>query len=128
MTKRSADRRRVVVLGAGGFAREVRWLIEEHGLLRFRELWRRLADGEDFRVAFLRVYETRVREQEALWQRHFMRRYAWIPLISSATTPWFIVILLVLAGWFRKRRRSLAKLALWEEEDRLRDALEAEEP
>jgi len=95
----------------------VGWLIEDHGTAAFRELWGRLAQGEEFNVAFLRTYGTSVRGQEERWQRYFMRRYAWVPLLSSATTPWLVVMGLVLIGWFRKRRRSRAKLALWEEEE-----------
>ena len=99
----------------------VGWLIDEHGTVRFRKLWRRLAEGEDFDRAFFRTYGTPVVEQEEDWRRYFRRRYAWVPLLTSATTPWIVVCLLVLVGWARKKRRGARKLAEWEEEERLRD-------
>lgn len=99
----------------------VGWLVDEHGTVKFRELWRRLAAGEGFDRAFFRTYGTAVVEQEEDWRRYFRRRYAWVPLLTSATTPWVFVSALVLLGWLRKKRRGRAKLAAWEEEERAED-------
>jgi hypothetical protein len=97
----------------------VGWLLDEHGPEAFRELWGRLAEGEDFDAAFLFTYGAPVRDLEEGWRRHFLRRYAWVPLITSATTPWIVVALLVVLGGIRKRRRGRSRLAAWEEEERL---------
>jgi hypothetical protein len=105
----------------------VSWLVDEKGVVKFRELWRRLDEGQDFNRAFFRTYDTRVSDLERDWQRHFMRRYAWVPLLTSATTPWLAVMALVFVGWARKRQRGKAKLAAWEEEERLLAAAELDD-
>lgn len=97
----------------------VSWLVDRRGHEGLAELHRRVLAGQPFDAAFAAAQGGTVAELEREWRREFMRRHAWIPVITSATTPWLLMTLLFLAGYVRKRRRSAARMKQWEEEEAL---------
>ena len=55
---------------------------------------------------------------EGEWIDYMKMRVSWIPLITSATTFWFMVTVIFICGYYRKRRRSKTILVQWEEEEK----------
>jgi hypothetical protein len=60
-------------------------------------------------------------EWERRWRRSVTMRYRWIPALTSGGSLWLLISLLFVIAFLRKRRRSRAVLARWEEEERFLD-------
>ncbi|MDI9570130.1 MAG: peptidase MA family metallohydrolase [Pseudomonadota bacterium] len=52
------------------------------------------------------------------WRDYIYLRVSWLPMITSAISLWFVIAMIFLYGYFRKRRRAAATLRQWEEEER----------
>jgi hypothetical protein len=95
----------------------VSWLLDRYGPGPLRQLYRGVAEGAQFDLAFFSAYGATSSQLEKLWRKRFMKQYAWLPIITSASMPWAIMVVLFLAGTARKRRNSKRKLAQWEKEE-----------
>ncbi|MEW6380531.1 MAG: peptidase MA family metallohydrolase [bacterium] len=66
-------------------------------------------------------------ELELQWRKHLRLVYTWVPVLTSSAVLWFIISLVFLLGYYRKRKISQATLSAWEEaeiEDWLRKQLD----
>ena len=99
------------------------WLVERNGRESIAALIGRVADGESFGPAFRAVFGSSRTSLEAEWKRGFLRRYRWMPILTSGSTPWFVMMILAVVGWARKKHRTAARLLEMEEEERMGKAL-----
>lgn len=93
-------------------------MIATYGREGFSEFVNRLAEGQSFEDALvtgLRVTPERFDER---WRAHLDRRYAWIPLITSSTTLWALMMVVAFAAYVAKKRRNRRTAARWAEEER----------
>ena len=56
-------------------------------------------------------------EVEQRWLLHLKLRVSWVPVVTSATTLWFMVTLVFLYGYFRKRELAARRLRQWEKDE-----------
>ncbi|MCU0581867.1 MAG: peptidase MA family metallohydrolase [Syntrophales bacterium] len=54
---------------------------------------------------------------EANWLLYLKMRISWFPIVTSATTLWFVAAVIFIAGYIRKRKQGLTTLRRWEEEE-----------
>ncbi len=98
-------------------------MIATYGRERFAALVGRLADGEpleDALVGALRVTPERFEEK---WRAHLDRRYTWIPLITSTTALWVLMMAVAFVAYAAKKRRNRKIATAWAEEEQ-----ESEQP
>jgi len=69
----------------------------------------------DLRGSLRRTAGLSLEELEQHWLFYLKLRVSWIPILTSAGALWFIVSLIFLYGYFRKRRLAMAKLREWAE-------------
>ncbi len=65
----------------------------------------------------MEVYGIRWEEIEERWRNYLKLRFSWVPIITSTTTLWFLVTIVFIFGYLRKRRANRLKLEEWERED-----------
>jgi hypothetical protein len=53
------------------------------------------------------------------WERFVRLRFSWLPIITGAGGFWFLVSLLFIFAYLRKRKRARRILEAWDEEERL---------
>ncbi len=58
---------------------------------------------------------------EERWLSRLRRRYAWFPVLGGSGSFWTLAAVLLVAGWFRKRRQHRLKLARMDLEEQLLD-------
>ena len=64
-----------------------------------------------------KVYSLRWDEFEERWKDYLKVRFSWIPLITSATTLWFLVTIVFIIAYVRKRKAKQRIFEQWEKED-----------
>jgi len=110
---------------AGAFVRD---LVQRHGAAAPGRILAAMAGGAPFPEAFQAGTGATVAAAEAaFWHRHAPQR--WLPLVTSSTTLWLAITLLALYAGRRRRQRSAALRARWDEEDAAaRRLLDADAP
>ena len=93
-------------------------MIAAYGREAFGAFVGRLAGGRSFEEALIGALGVSPSLFEQRWRAHLDRRYAWIPLITSSTALWVVVMGVTIAAYAARRRRSRRILAAWAEEER----------
>ncbi len=93
-------------------------MITTYGREAFGAFVERLAEGRSFEEASIGALGVSPALFEQRWRAHLDRRYAWIPLITSSTALWVVVMGVTIAAYAAKRRRSRRILEAWAEEER----------
>ncbi len=88
-------------------------MIVTYGREAFGEFVGRLARGESLDDAMVGAYGVSSSLFEQRWRTHLDRRYAWIPLITSSSAVWAIVMGVTFAAYFARRRRNRRIRAEW---------------
>ncbi len=97
----------------------VRWLLaRDDGEARFREVVRRLGDGQSFETALRRTYSIRMQSLEIEWHDDLSERFQAWPLLFGSGGLWVIAAILIVIAYVRRKRRDRATLRQWEEEER----------
>ena len=99
---------------AGAFVRD---LMRQHGSSAPGEVLARMAAGDGFDGAFVRVIGHSVADEEAaFWNRHrFWTR--WGPFLATTTALWMGVTVLALVAFARRKQKTAALRRRWEEEE-----------
>jgi hypothetical protein len=106
---------RLAYLLAGALVND---MIVTYGREAFGDFVGRLARGESLEGAMIGAFGVSPLLFEQRWRAHLDRRYAWIPLITSSTALWVVVMGVTIAAYAAKRRRSRRIVAAWTEEER----------
>jgi hypothetical protein len=106
---------RLAYLLAGALVND---MIVTYGREAFGDFVGRLARGESLDDAIIGAFGVSPLLFEQRWRAHLDRRYAWIPLITSSTALWVVVMGVAIAAYAAKRRRSRRIVAAWAEEER----------
>jgi hypothetical protein len=93
-------------------------MIATYGRAAFGAFVGRLAEGKSFEDALIRTVGVSQSRFEARWRAHLDRRYAWIPLITSSSALWVVMMAVAFVAYAARRRRNRKIVAEWEEEER----------
>jgi hypothetical protein len=86
----------------------------------FQRFFQEYTKYRDFRVAVRLAYKMDWEELEKLWSKYIALHFSWLPLITSTSTVWFLMTLLFLAGYLRKKQRARQMLREWQQEEACR--------
>lgn len=95
----------------------ISFLINRCGKENFHRFLKEYSGGKGLKEVLMGVYGIRLEELEERWKNHLNLRFSWIPIITSATTLWFLITIGFIHGYLRKRRANRLKLEEWEKED-----------
>jgi hypothetical protein len=93
-------------------------LIATYGREAFGKFVNRLAEGDSFEEGLIHALRITPKRFEEKWQSHLDRRYTWIPLITSTTALWMIMMAVAFVAYAAKKRRNRKIAAAWAEEER----------
>jgi hypothetical protein len=99
----------------------VSFLINKFGHKAFQQFLRNYAADDNLNGALTKMTGMHPVTLENEWLDYMEMRVSWIPLITSATTFWFIITLIFIYGYYRKRRIARKILQAWEQEEREND-------
>lgn len=95
-------------------------MIATYGRESFGAFVDRLADGQSFEDALLRGLRVTPERFDETWRAHLGRRYTWIPLITSSSALWAIMMVVAFVAYAAKKRRNRKIAAAWAEEEQQR--------
>lgn len=97
----------------------ISFLISKYGKKRFHNFIRSYSKERMLEDVLLKVYGMNLHQLEKKWRSHLKMKFNWIPLITSSSTLWFLITLIFIGSYIRKRRKVSITLQQWEEEDLL---------
>lgn len=95
----------------------VSFLINKFGRKAFQQFIRDYAADGNLRGSLTKMTGLHLVTLEKEWLDYMEVRVSWIPLITSATTLWFVITLIFVYGYYRKRRIARKTLQTWEQEE-----------
>jgi len=95
----------------------VSFLINRTGTAAFQRFLGEYSRSGDLEGSLRHATGMSVAEIEEQWIRYLKLRVSWIPVVASATTLWFLVTVVFLYGYARKRKLSRAKITQWENDE-----------
>lgn len=88
-------------------------MIVTYGREAFGDFVGRLARGESLDDAMVGAYGVSPSLFEQRWRAHLDRRYVWIPILTSSSAVWAIVMGVTFAAYVARRRRNRRIRAEW---------------
>ena len=100
----------------------VSFLINKVGRAAFHRLLRDYTRFGDLEGAFRRGTGMSMAELEERWLFYLKLRVSWIPIITSVSTLWFLMALIFIYGYMRKKRQAEQRLQEMAEEEAQEEA------
>jgi hypothetical protein len=100
----------------------VRFLLKSADRARFAGMIERVKAGQAFDRALGDAYGSDERKLEYEWREELKKKYGYLPALTGTSFVWVGVVVLMAAGWVRKKKRDKAKLDQWEREEAALDA------
>ena len=97
----------------------VNFMISTYGREAFHQLIKQLSQGEPFGQAIEEVFRVSPLEFEAHWMKQIRFRYTWIPLLTSSTALWLLIIAVLTGAYIQRKIRAQKILERWAEEEGL---------
>ncbi|HEX8540059.1 MAG TPA: peptidase MA family metallohydrolase [Cystobacter sp.] len=109
----------------------VAWLSSHYGPEGMGRLVDEVATGQPFEQAFGKAFHTSLWVEEQAWREGLAARYGWLPLTTSTSLLWLLIIVLGAGAYLRLRTLKEQRLVEMDareaaEEAAMREALEAE--
>lgn len=95
----------------------VAFLVNKYGRESFHRFIRKYSAGKSLEDVLLSVYGLRWNMFEERWRDYLKLRFSWFPIITSTTTLWFLISVVFIIGYVRKRRAGRRLLEEWEREE-----------
>jgi len=95
----------------------VSYLLGRFGRTGMNALVSRLAEGDAIDAAARAAFGQPLSEIEKDWLGRLRWYYAWVPIITSSATLWFVISLIFIAGYLRRRTTNRRRLREMEEEE-----------
>src|SRR5262249_30296341 len=89
----------------------------------FRRFLTEIGHGADLDTAAHRAYGKPLHGLFDEWRSDVSKRYLFAPIGLLGLGVWMLCALLLALGWWRRRRQNRRRLAQWDLEERLSDAL-----
>jgi hypothetical protein len=94
----------------------VSFLVSEYGTEQFHAFIHSYSKEKVLEDVLLTIYGMNLYELERRWHRTLTMRFSWIPLITSSIALWFMITLIFIVSYLRKKRNVRIILKNWEEE------------
>jgi predicted metallopeptidase len=95
----------------------VSFLVSEFGREDFHRFIREYTRGRDLKEILVTVYGMGWDDLEEEWKGYLRLRFSWIPILTSTTTLWFLITLVFIFGYARKKRTQRMLYEQWQKED-----------
>ena len=95
----------------------ISFLVSKFGKERFHRFIREYISGRDLGEILVTVYGIGWDDFEEEWKGYLRLRFSWIPILTSTTTLWFLITLVFILGYARKKRAQRTLYEQWEQED-----------
>jgi hypothetical protein len=96
----------------------VSYLLDKKGPKAFHTFILEYAKGRSFKQVLIQAYGMSPERLEEEWLAHLRFRFSWLPIICSSTGIWFIITLIFLTSYWRKKRANKLQVTDWEMEER----------
>jgi hypothetical protein len=93
----------------------VRWLEGRSGEESIRAVFDGLEAGSTFRQAFSSAFGRSPEQLEAEWRGEFSWRYRWLPILTSSSTLWLLMVALFVVAGIGRRREARRRLEALED-------------
>jgi hypothetical protein len=100
----------------------VAFLMRKSDRARFQALVERVRGGQAFDRAIADAYGSDLKKLEFQWKEELSKRFTYFPVLMGGSLVWVLVIVALVVGYVRRRRRAKATLARWEKEEAAVDA------
>lgn len=95
----------------------VSFLINRYGSAAFQQFIKSYAESGNLGHSIQQMTGKHLVTLEGEWIDDLKVRVSWVPIVTSATTFWFILTAIFIYSYIRKRRSAGAILTRWEEEE-----------
>ena len=95
----------------------ISFLIHKYGRPSFHRFIREYSRGTPLNQVLVDIYGMSLDQLEERWRRYLKMRFSWIPVITSATALWFLLALLFLLAYAKKRRAKRQLYEQWDKEE-----------
>ncbi|RLB27283.1 MAG: hypothetical protein DRG87_11870 [Deltaproteobacteria bacterium] len=95
----------------------ISFLINEYGRPQFHRFIREYSLGTPLNRVLVDIYGMSLDQLEEQWRRHLKMRFSWIPIITSATALWFLLALLFILAYGKKRGTKRQLYEQWDKEE-----------
>jgi hypothetical protein len=95
----------------------ISFLITKYGRPPFHRFIREYSLGSPLNQVLVEIYGMGLDQLEEQWQGYLRMRFSWIPLITSATALWFLLALLFILAYAKKRRAKRQLYEQWDKEE-----------
>lgn len=95
----------------------VSYLLSRKGRGAFHQFIREYGRGKKLEQVLSEVYGLGLAELEKEWKTHLKLRFSWLPLALSTSTLWFVITMVFLVSYWRKRKQNRIIQAEWENEE-----------
>lgn len=95
----------------------ISFLINKYGRPSFHRFIREYSRGIPLNQVLVDIYGMGLDQLEERWQRYLKMRFSWIPVITSATALWFLLALLFILAYGKKRRTKRQLYEQWDKEE-----------
>jgi len=94
----------------------VNYMVVTYGRKAFGNFVARLGGGGSFEEALIGAYGVSLPLFEQRWRDHLDRRHTWMPIITSSSALWVVVMAVTVAAYWARRRRNARIRGAWEAE------------
>ena len=95
----------------------ISFLVSKFGKEDFHRFIREYVRGRDLNEILVKVYGIEWDDFEEKWKGYLKLRFSWIPILTSTTTLWFLITLVFILGYVRKKRAQRMLYEQWDQED-----------
>jgi hypothetical protein len=95
----------------------VGWLIDREGPEALPRFFESYTSGASFGEAFTVAFGASPAILEREWKGEFLWRYRWLPVLTSSSTVWLVMVLIFVIAGVGKRRRAARLLEGWAAEE-----------
>jgi len=95
----------------------ISFLISQYGKESFHRFLKEYSGGKELKDVLREVYCIKWEELEEKWRHYLKVRFSWFPIVTSTTTLWFLVTIVFILAYIRKKKATRLKFEQWEREE-----------
>jgi len=95
----------------------ISFLISQYGKESFHRFLKEYSGGKELKDVLREVYGIKWEGFEEKWRHYLKLRFSWFPIVTSTTTLWFLVTIVFILAYIRKKKATRLKFEQWEREE-----------
>jgi hypothetical protein len=99
----------------------ISFMITEYGKGKFHEFIHYYSKSKILDDALLKIYAVNLDQMEEKWHSYLKMRFSWIPILCSTGILWFLMSLIFICSYIRKKRTARMTIQRWEKEERFKE-------